>query len=671
LLAPRAPASLDVSDLTAPDAIVGEALDSEVALVVTNASTAWRDNLEIVATAADGGLPVRTSIPLIAPVSARKIGFGIKVPAPRLPGDVAIDVRLQERATLPGGAPRILDQTQLKLRVCKPGDPRRCTFRSRIDGSVQYYGLIPAQADGSETPACPPGLVLTLHGASVEAIGQAQAYAAKPGLVIVAPTNRRPYGFDWEDWGRLDALEVLDRALERYHIDRARVYLTGHSMGGHGTWHIGTTYPDRFAAIAPSAGWVSMFSYAGMAPPQPSGSIERLMASAVSPSDTLGLVQNLASVGVYVLHGDADDNVPVSQARAMRKALGEFHPDFVYHEQPGAGHWWGNLCVDWPPLFAFLRTRSIPRPEDLRRLDFITASPGVSSRMHWASIEAVVTPSANCQIHLEREREGRRVRGTTENVARLAIDVDQCFGKSDPGRVMTIALDGQTLTGLKPVLKDRPGVIVLVRAGKTWSSLSEPIRSLHKTPERMGPFKAAFRDHFVLVVGTRGSAEENAWALARARFDAETFWYRGNGGVDLVRDVDFNAGSQVFHDRGVILYGDRRSNAAWPILLGESPVQVERGRVRIGQRELVGDDLACVLVRPRPDGKGHVGVVAGSGMRGLRMTELIPYFVSGVGYPDCMVLRANGSGRLNQALVAAGYFGNDWGVELGEFAYRD
>ena len=58
--------------------------------------------------------------------------------------------------------------------------------------------------------------------------------------------------------------------------------------------------------------------------------------------------------GVYVLHGDADDNVPVSQARQMREVLGTFHPDFSYHEQPGAGHWWGSACVDWPPLFAFL-----------------------------------------------------------------------------------------------------------------------------------------------------------------------------------------------------------------------------------------------------------------------------------------------------------------------------
>ena len=37
----------------------------------------------------------------------------------------------------------------------------------------------------------------------------------------------------------------------------------------------------------------------------------------------------------------------------MREELAKFHPDFVYKEQPGAGHWWGNECCDWPPLIAF------------------------------------------------------------------------------------------------------------------------------------------------------------------------------------------------------------------------------------------------------------------------------------------------------------------------------
>ena len=48
--------------------------------------------------------------------------------------------------------------------------------------------------------------------------------------------------------------------------DPDRIYLTGHSMGGHGTWHLAANDPDRWAAIAPSAGWISFDTYGGRLP---------------------------------------------------------------------------------------------------------------------------------------------------------------------------------------------------------------------------------------------------------------------------------------------------------------------------------------------------------------------------------------------------------------------
>lgn len=313
----------------------------------------------------------------------------------------------------------------------------------------------------------------------------------------------------------------------------------------------------------------------------------------------------------------------------------------------------------------------IPSPADVARIDFITASPGVSNRMRWASIEGAVKAATKSAIHLERDREKFVIRGTTENVARLTLDVSAAFGKAGESAAITVELDGKSLGKLSPGLaaKSSSRRIQLAKVGDSWV-IAAALGS-HKTPERMGPFKAAFRDHFVMVVGTRASAEENAWALARARYDAETFWYRGNGSVDLIRDVDFVKEGDALRDRGVILYGDKTSNAAWPVLLSQSPVQVDRGRLEIGGRVLEGDDLACLFVRPRPDGQGSVAVVAGTGSRGRRLTEYLPYFTSGVAYPDCFVVRAPVPGKTGADVVAAGYFGDGWDVESGEFAWRD
>jgi hypothetical protein len=191
-----------------------------------------------------------------------------------------------------------------------------------------------------------------------------------------------------------------------------------------------------------------------------------------------------------------------------------------------------------------------------------------------------------------------------------------------------------------------------------------------KGPHRYGPFKDAFRNRFMLVYGTRGDEQENAWAAAKARFDAETFWYRGNGAVDIVSDVEFDRAAAA--DRGVILYGNATTNAAWSTLLAASPVQVERGRIRIGARELRGDDVGALFLQPRPDSDvACVAVVGGTGVRGMRLADRMPYFVSGVGYPDLLVVESAMLSAGNAGVLAAGFFGPDWSVEHGEIMFRD
>lgn len=648
LAEPKAAAFLNPADVTTPDLVADEPLEADAAIVVLNAMDATLDGLAIVAKVGDGP-EVRTPVPALAPLSTRKARFTIKAEAEPGGEDRPTTVRL---VSADGKA---LDEATLKLRNRPPGEARKRTFISAIDGSVQYYGWVPAT---TEEGGRRPGLVLTLHGASVEGIGQAAAYRPKPGLHLVAPTNRRPYGFDWEDWGRKDAIEVLDMASAALGVDPLRTYLTGHSMGGHGAWHVGVTFPGRFAAIAPSAGWISMFSYAGASRPESPDPVDEMFARAGNPSDTLALERNLAGLGVYVLHGDADDNVPVSQARTMRGRLGTFHPDFVYYERPGAGHWWGNECVDWPPLFAFLREHELKPVDQIRRVDFVTMTPAVSARFGWATIEAQQKALAPSAVHLTYDPARKRFEGTTENVSRLSL--------ATPTSPVDATIDGRKLEGLTA---DGGRVrLARSRAGE-WSAQSDPTSPVLKNPERCGPFKEAFNRRFVLAYGTAGTPEENAWSLARARYDAEVFWYRGNGSVDVIPDVALLDPSRAdeFLDRSVILYGHATSHAAWTSLLGDGPVRVDRGVVRIGDREIKGDDLACLFVRPRPGSAvASVGVVSGTGPAGLRLSATIPYFVSGVALPDLAVVRAGTPAKA----LAAGFFGEDWGVDSGEFAWR-
>lgn len=66
-------------------------------------------------------------------------------------------------------------------------------------------------------------------------------------FIVVSPLC--PAGEIWTDTETL--IGILDEVTQKYRVDAERVYLTGHSMGGRGTWYLAYKYPERFAAIAP------------------------------------------------------------------------------------------------------------------------------------------------------------------------------------------------------------------------------------------------------------------------------------------------------------------------------------------------------------------------------------------------------------------------------------
>lgn len=659
LLPPEGEVVLGQQDATLPDLIVGEDEAKWGAVWVINATDRPLEGASLVSLSSDGSTlksgPIR-----LPPLSVRKVPFRLDG---RVESNATEAVRKLQLVAGAGEERRVLDETALQLNVAEPGDLHLRTFISDVDGSVQYYAVQPARSKGTLAPSQKPGLIVSLHGAAVAAESQAGQYAPKSWAHIIAPTNRRPFGFDWEEWGRIDALEALDDAQQRLEVDPRRIYLTGHSMGGHGAWHLGTTFPGRFAAVGSSAAWISFETYTQADTRDRDSPLARIFARAANPGDPLMLKGNLASLGIYVLHGSQDENVPVSEARRMCEELAEFHTDFAYFEQRGAGHWWGSRCVDWPPMMDFLSRHERPDANDDRQIDFTTVNPGVSAQSGWVTIEAQERQLLPSRVVIECDAKERRFTGTTDNVARMALDVSHL----EPESTIRIELDGQRLRDVRWPNVTR--TIWLTRAGSRWRASTPPPPDV-KGPERYGLFKDAFRNRAVLVYGTRGNDAEDRWALAKARFDAETFLYRGNGAFEVVADREFNPSE--FADRNVVLYGNADTNGAWPALLSTCPVQVRRGAVHVGARAELGDDLGCLFVYPRR-GSNHavIGVVSGTGLVGMHCTNRLRYFVSGVAYPDLVIFDAGVLRDGERAVRAAGFFGLDWQIESGEIVWRD
>ena len=655
---PRAPQQLSTSDLTLPDLHAGKFNSVLGAIPVLN--TARQTVTGCTITVSGSGIHSETTaVPPLLPLEGRKCAFRAGIRPPTDAKAVMLTVTLRR-----GG--QLLDVAHFPLAVRSNGETYKQTFISHIDGSVQYFAVNPAKPlPGTKRP---PALVLTLHGAGVEAIGQVNAYESKSWATLVGPTNRRPFGFDWEDWGRLDALEVLHIAQHTMGLDNSRTYLAGHSMGGHGTWQLGVLYPDRFAAIGPSAAWISFATYGGMTPPVHPTPMQNLFDIAGNTSNTLLMGHNYAQEGIYILQGLADDTVPPSEAKHMVKYLSTFHKDFRYHFQPGANHWWdvspepGADCVDYRPMYQFFAHHVLAPYASMRHLDFTTTNPGVTARDFWLTIEQQLRPMLVSNVNLVFDPGQRLFHGTTTNVAAMRLDLRQLLTPDVP---VNLKIDS---TQPIEVSWPKSGILILEKTPSCWNEIST-MPPTAKNPLRNGPFKLAFNHRFMMVYGTHGTPAENRWALEKARLDAETFWYRGNGSVDIVPDSAFHANQNM--NRSVILYGNSTTNSAWKSLLSDSPVQVAEGNAMVGAHQYTGTNLACLFLQPRPGSStACVAAIAGSGLPGMEVTDRLPIFMSGTGWPDCTLLTTNVLNDGINGVLAAGFFGNDWSVVNGTFAFK-
>jgi predicted peptidase len=187
--------------------------------------------------------------------------------------------------------------------------------------------------------------IVFLHGAGecgVEGLRQVSqglgtailANPAKWPFVVVMP-QKPEVRQAWEDHDKA-VLAMLDAAIAAYSIDPDRVYLTGLSQGGHGTWAIAARHPDRWAAIAPICGY----------------------------GDPAQLAGPLKSMPIWCFHGEADTAVPVAQSVGMIEALKALGASPKYTSYPGVGHnSWDKAYRDEPLAAWFLEhVRAAKKP---------------------------------------------------------------------------------------------------------------------------------------------------------------------------------------------------------------------------------------------------------------------------------------------------------------------
>jgi pimeloyl-ACP methyl ester carboxylesterase len=638
LVAPTKPVMLTKRDMTVPSLIIGEEGNKWAAIRVINASEKDLAGLSI-RCILQTGEEATYSTDNVTSLSVRKVKF--QIPSTRVKQTSG---KVKATIVLLDSKGKELDQAEIELTQHDANVHHERTFVSQIDGSVQYYSVAP-----STTPGAGQAMVLSVHGAGVEARNQARAYKQKDWAHVVAATNRRPYGFNWEEWGRIDGMEVLTEAKKVFQTKPELTFLTGHSMGGHGTWHLGVTFPDQFAVIAPCASYPDILGYGrGPVPSEMEGNQHlNMLRRSANGGRTLDLKRNFLQSGVYILHGDDDTVVPVEQARQMRQTLGEFHPNFVYYEYPGGSHWYGDHSVDWHPIFSFFNWQSIPEKSKVNHIEFHTASPGISASNYWITINQQQIPLEFSTVIFDRK--GDTIIGKTENVASITLHLSELTFEKNP---LIIIGDQEVQSG------SRNDVVLKLESG-SWKISDINLQEKH--PQRNGGFKNAFNNQVVLVFATGGNKEENEWYRNKARFDAEAFQYKANGSIEIVSDRNFRPAD--YPDRNVVLYGNADNNRAWTLLLNHSPVTVRNNELVFGEKVFRGNDLGTYFIYPRPDSQvASVGVVAGTGIKGMKATFANDYFSGVNGYPDLLIFKNDMLKDGLDGILISGFFDNKWGI---------
>lgn len=191
-----------------------------------------------------------------------------------------------------------------------------------------YLIYLPRDYDANRREGFP--VLLFLHGAGER--GNDLSLVRKNGtpgfvesmedfpFILVSP--QCPAG---EVWDSERLMAVLDEVVATYSTDTNRIYCTGLSMGGYGTFALAAAYPWRFAAIAPVCGGGFPLT-----------------------------AQKLKNIPVWAFHGDQDPVVPPSESKKMVDAINFFGGQAKLTLYPGVGHNAWEPAYSDPELYHWL-----------------------------------------------------------------------------------------------------------------------------------------------------------------------------------------------------------------------------------------------------------------------------------------------------------------------------
>ncbi len=205
------------------------------------------------------------------------------------------------------------------------------------DGKLHFWLYLPPGYDKQPQKKWP--LLLFLHGAGergsdlkrVLRHGPPKLIQAGKDFPFLVASPQCPGGMDWRMLAP-SLIKLLDHLESKYRVDPSRVYVTGLSMGGYGTWHLAGLIPERLAAVVPICG--------GGDP---------------------ATAERLKEVPVWAFHGGRDRVVPLKRSQEMVDAINKAGGKARLTVYPEAGHDSWSATYDNPEVYRWLLSHQKPR----------------------------------------------------------------------------------------------------------------------------------------------------------------------------------------------------------------------------------------------------------------------------------------------------------------------
>ncbi len=531
-------------------------------------------------------------------------------------------------------------------------------YRSRIDGSIQPFGLV--VPDSWE-----PGsgrrhrLDFWFHGRG-EQLSELAFLSDRmrnrgeftPADTFVLHLYGR-YCNGSRFAGETDFWEAFDEVRRRYPIDENRLVVRGFSLGGASCWHIATHFASRWAAAAPGAGFsetadfLKVFQKETLLPTPWEQKLWRMY-------DSTEHALNVSMVPMVAYSG-ADDT-QIQAARAMERALANEGMLLTHLIAPKTGHRYEpatkaelNRRID--ALAAHGRN---PFPRDLH---FVTHTLRYNE-MAWVTVDALAQHWEPARVEGYCDPDASAVELRTTNVTAITLRFPPGTERLDPRRPVSVELDGEEISAGKPG-SDRSWSASFHRQGASWQLGRASQISLVKKHGLQGPIDDAFMDSFMMIrpTGVALNPTVGAWTTNEFQHAAQ-HWRSHYRGDPVIKD-DVAVSDEDIAGSNLVLFGDPQSNRLLRRLLERLPIRWDESELIVNGRNYPATSHAPVLIFPNPLNPERY-IVLNSGftfreydyLNNARQTSKLPDW--------CVVDTTKPVTSRGPSVVAGGFFGEHW-----------